>query len=69
MNRYRGSFIQEYQNHRKISWNTIPVDMCHLIGATGENDKVISNAYDYAMSVTTEYVMDFLIKQENEHKY
>lgn len=55
-----GSFVQEYQGHRKIEWKTGPVDMCHLICATNANGDVIPNAYDYAMNVTTEYVMDFL---------
>ena len=55
-----GSFVQEYQGHKKIEWKTGPVDMCHLICATNSSGDVIPNAYDYAMNVTAEYVMDFL---------
>lgn len=55
-----GSFTQEYQDHKKIDWKEAPVDMCHLISATNANGDVISNAYEYAMNVTAEYIMDFL---------
>lgn len=55
-----GSFTQEYQGHRKIEWNIEPVDMCHLICATNSSGDVIPNAYNYAMNVTAEYLMDFL---------
>lgn len=55
-----GSFVQEYKGHKKIKWETSPVDMCHLVCATNEAGDVIPNAYDYAMNVTAEYVMDFL---------
>lgn len=55
-----GSFEQEYQGHRKIEWKSGPVDMCHLICATNSSGDVIPNAYDYAMNVTAEYIMDFL---------
>lgn len=55
-----GIFVQEYQGHRKIEWKSGPVDMCHLVCATNAAGDVLTNAYDYAMNVTTEYVMDFL---------
>ncbi len=55
-----GGFVQEYQGHNKIDWKSGPVDMCHLICSTNSAGDVIPNAYDYAMNVTTEYVMDFL---------
>lgn len=57
-----GAFDQEYQGQKIISWNVPPVDMCHLICATDANNNVIPNAYDYAMNVTAEYIMDFLTK-------
>lgn len=55
-----GSFTQMYQNHTPVKWAGPPVDMCHLVCATDSSNNVIENAYDYAMNVTTEYVMDFL---------
>lgn len=61
-----GSFQQVYQGHKAIAWNTAPVDMCHLICATDENNDVIPDAYNYAMNVTAEYIMDFLTDSEVE---
>ena len=55
-----GSFVQKYQNHIDVEWREPPVDMCHLICATDANNNVIANAYEYAMNVTAEYVMNFL---------
>ena len=55
-----GSFVQEYQGRERIAWNKPPVDVAHLICATDSKNNVIHRAYDYAMSVTAEYVMDFL---------
>jgi hypothetical protein len=58
--RNSGSFEQIYQGGKKIAWNEPPVDMCHLICATDHNNNVIRDAYNYAMDVTAEYVMNFL---------
>lgn len=55
-----GGFVQKYQDHTSVAWREPPVDMCHLICATDSSNNVIENAYDYAMNVTTEYIMDFL---------
>ena len=55
-----GSFVQTYPGHNDIKWEDPPVDMCHLICATNAAGDVIENAYDYAMNVTAEYLMDFL---------
>lgn len=55
-----GKFDQAYQNHKIISWDAPPVDMAHLICATDEHNNVIPHAYEHAMSVTAEYIMDFL---------
>ena len=55
-----GDFEQEYQGAQMIPWNGPPVDMCHLVCATNEAGNVIPNAYEYAMHVTSEYIMDFL---------
>ena len=55
-----GSFVQKYQDHTEVVWKEPPVDMCHLVCATDASNNVIENAYEYAMNVTAEYVMDFL---------
>lgn len=55
-----GGFVQKYQNHIEVEWKEPPVDMCHLICATDASNNVIENAYEYAMNVTAEYIMDFL---------
>ena len=56
-----GGFSQMYQANRPpIPWTAAPVDMCHLICATDQDNNSIAQAYDYAMNVTAEYLMDFL---------
>lgn len=60
LHRNGGRFSQEYQGHHVIPWENAPVDMCHLICATDKNNNVIKDAYEYAMNVTAEYIMDFL---------
>ncbi len=61
-----GSFEQMYQGHKLIKWSAPPVDMCHLICATDKDNNEIPNAYNYAMNVTAEYVMDFLTDSDQE---
>ena len=61
-----GKFVQKYQNHIEVEWREPPVDMCHLICATDTSNRVIENAYDYAMNVTAEYVMDFLTRSTSK---
>lgn len=39
-----------------------PVKMAHLITATAEDGTIVTNAYNYAMKVVVEYVMDFMSK-------
>ena len=55
-----GVFRQTYYQGRKINWSGPPVNMCHLVCATDQGGNVRPYAYDYAMHVTTEYVMDML---------
>lgn len=64
-----GSFMQDYGAGTRINWDEAPVDMCHLVCATNANGDVIENAYDYAMNVTTEYVMNFLTESVDPHKF
>lgn len=62
-----GSFTQLYkQGNQPIAWNKPPVNMCHLICATDQGGKVIPNAYDYAMHVSAEYIMDFLTAADGQ---
>ena len=63
-----GKFTQQYANGVKLDWKEKPVDMAHIICATDADGNVIRNAYDYAMNVTAEYVMDFLTEPE-ERKF
>lgn len=65
INENGGSFIQSYKGGKQIKWQEPPVTMCHLICATDTNNNVIPNAYNYAMNVTAEYVMDFLTEPKD----
>lgn len=58
-----GSFYQTYQNGNVVSWSEPPVKLAHLISATDANNNVIPNAYEHAMNVTSEYVLELLTKQ------
>lgn len=60
------SFTQVYKGGMKIKWDKAPVDMCHLICAKDEKGNVIPNAYQNAMNVTAEYIMDFLTHTPNQ---
>lgn len=62
-----GGFVQRYQGGKPVEWKEPPVDMCHLICATNSQGDTISNAYEYAMNVTTEYLMDFLTHSGKKH--
>ena len=57
-----GEFTQIYKGGKSIPWKESPVDMCHLISATDAARNVKEHPYEYAMNVTTEYVMNFLTK-------
>ncbi len=39
-----------------------PVKLAHLISATTESGALVDDAYNYAMHVAVDYVMDFLVK-------
>ncbi len=62
-----GKFTQVYKGGKRIEWDRAPVDMCHLICATNEAGHVLRNPYDYAMSATAEYVMDFLTNTSDDN--
>ena len=61
-----GAFKQMYKGNMVIEWNRSPVDMCHLICATDSKATVRPNAYEYAMNVTAEYLMDFLTDADEQ---
>lgn len=64
-----GGFIQDYGAGTRIKWDEAPVDMCHLVCATNANGDVIANAYNYAMNVTAEYVMNFLTESADPENF
>lgn len=56
-----GEWNQQYDG---FSYKTQkpPVKLAHLITATAEDGAIVTNAYNYAMKVVVEYVMDFMSK-------
>lgn len=59
-----GKFIQQYQNGQTIAWDRQPVDLCHLVSASNTAGATEANAYDYAMNVVSDYVMEFLAQSD-----
>ncbi|RSX50371.1 tubulin-like doman-containing protein [Bifidobacterium callimiconis] len=57
---------QEYPGVGEIRTTKPPVEYCHLISGTTSDGAVIPEAYQYAMNVVTDYVMDFLVKSEGD---
>lgn len=57
------SFDQNY-NSFSIHSELPPVDLCYLISSTQTDGTLVENGYEYAMSVATDYVLDFLSKVE-----
>ncbi|WP_126030501.1 tubulin-like doman-containing protein [Bifidobacterium callimiconis] len=57
---------QEYSGVGEIRTTKPPVDLCHLISGTTSDGAVIPQAYQYAMNVATDYVLDFLIGSEED---
>lgn len=57
-----GEWNQTYDGGITIKTTEPPVKLAHLITATDSNGMISKNAYDYAMHVAVDYVMDFLIK-------
>ena len=58
-----GTFTQLMKGGKTIKWDEPPVDLCHLISSVNSAGNIPKNAYDYAMQVVSEYVLDFLVKQ------
>lgn len=60
---------QLYPGVGEVISNEQPVDFCHLISARSISGEFKDDAYKYSMSVVTDYVMDFLIKPQDENTY
>lgn len=58
-----GEWNQIYDGF-SIKTQNPPVDLAYLITATNENGAIRANAYDYAMHVVVDYVMDFMTKPD-----
>jgi hypothetical protein len=56
-----GEWRQHYEGFGDLVFRKAPVDYCHLITAQTAGGAIKGNAYDYALNVTTEYVMEFLV--------
>lgn len=69
LERNGGKFYQEYAGGRQVAWDRAPVDMCHLISATNTSSDTIKDAYKYAQSAVTEYIMDFLIQPADQDAF
>lgn len=60
------SWHQVYPRIGEVSFRKPPVELCHLVSATTNAGAVLPEAYRYAMNVVTDYVMDFLVKPQND---
>ena len=58
-----GKFKQPVKGGKVIEWGEQPVDLCHLISSMNSAGNNPENAYNYAMQVVSEYVLDFLVKK------
>ena len=57
-----GSWDQDYGNGVEIHTTNPPVKLAHLITATDAAGAIKTDAYNYAMHVAVDYVMEFLIR-------
>ena len=53
---------QRYPGIGLVETNKPPMDICHIVSGRDDSGNIISNAYEYAMNVVTDYFMDFLVK-------
>ncbi len=56
-----GEWDQQYDGFR-VKTSEAPVKLAHLITATTADGSIVSNAYDYAMHVAVDYVLEYIIK-------
>ena len=57
----KDSFKMNY-GFKMIDDRQKPVDLCYLISTTNEQGKMISDGYNYAMGVVTDYIINFMAK-------
>ena len=57
-----GEWNQSYDSF-DVNTNAQPVKLAHLITAKDEGGAIKKNGYDYAMNVVTDYVLEFMTKQ------
>lgn len=57
-----GEWNQSYDSF-EVNTNAQPVKLAHLITAKDEGGAIKKNGYDYAMNVVTDYVLEFMTKQ------
>ena len=57
-----GSWDQDYGNGVEVHTTNPPVKLAHLITATDAAGAIKTDAYNYAMHVAVDYVMEFLIR-------
>ena len=65
-----GEWNQQYDGF-SIKTSEPPVKLAHLITATDSEGHIVTNAYNYAMHVAVDYVLEYIIKpfvDENEDK-
>jgi len=59
---HNGDVFEQDYNSFSVRSILPPVDLCYLISSTQTNGTLVENGYEYAMSVATDYVLDFLSK-------
>ena len=57
-----GSWDQDYGNGVEVHTQAPPVKLAHLITATNSANAISKDAYNYAMHVAVDYVMEFLVR-------
>lgn len=57
----KDSFKMNY-GFKQIEDRQKPVDLCYLISTTDEQGKMISDGYNYAMGVVTDFIISFMAK-------
>ena len=60
------SWKQELGNGRNKIFRTKPADIVQLVTATDATGAIKANAYEYAMNVVCDFVMDFIAENESD---
>ncbi|MDR2655236.1 MAG: tubulin-like doman-containing protein [Oscillospiraceae bacterium] len=62
-----GKWSQTYKGGIRVESSEPPVNLCHLITAQTASGDVIDGAYTYAMNVVSDYIMDFIVRNEDKN--